>query len=268
MSHTAEEVDKTVLTHLSALVDGELEPLEAIAVQRHVRGSETLVVEVRELEHVKLAVHLAGIRDSVPANVGARLRQHCGELAETKRAGSRARRWVAPLASAALAASAILAAVVLWPAAEAAPTMVAVAPPVVELSDVPWASPEAPFEVSEGTLLRFVSLHRGDLRPSDLPSARSGALLSVDTIPRSFIRPEGESNLVLASFEACQERPRGATLARLRADRVVLPDSIRDALESSGVYSDVIEGVEVKLNLNGDTLLVKVMDANAFDEPI
>ena len=102
------KLDESLRPHLSALVDGELEPLEAIAIQRHVRLNAVLAAEQRSLEQLKLAVHLAGTRDKPGPGVRARLLAGVHQEAEARRSRGWAWRWVVPLATAVAVAAALV----------------------------------------------------------------------------------------------------------------------------------------------------------------
>lgn len=236
--------DGGLRAHLSALVDGELEPLEAIAVQRHLRSNAPLASEQRRLEQLKLAVHLAGTRDKVPAEVGARLLRAVRVEAEARHRRRRRLRLAAPLA----AAAALLFAALAWPfgADDAQPS-----PPTL-----------AAYDLSETNLARLVKVHRGQLPRMALADMRgSGVLLAVETMPEGFISADGSRPLLLqASYIDCDEPERGATLAVLQADRVALPPGVLAAIEGRGVHVDLVDGVEVRLSRRGDKLFVLLSD--------
>lgn len=242
-----QDCDAALKPHLSALVDGELEPLEAIALQQHVRQSPGLATEYRELERLKLAVHLAGTRMSAPAALGELLERRCRAHFEAKAHRPNTWRWLVPL-GVTLSAAAALLVVTVGPGADSSgpgetATLVAVKP-----------APDS----SDLVLARLVDFHREGGSPMALAdlSAR-GALVTVERLPDSFIAPEGQRpQLVQASYMGCSEREGGSTLAVLRVDRVDLPQRIDNALETTGVYVDTIGGVQVRVSVSGDKLFV------------
>lgn len=238
--------DDGLRAHLSALVDGELEPLEAIAVQRHLRSNAPLASEQRRLEQLKLAVHLAGTRDPAPAEVGERLLRAVRAEADARRRRRRRLRLAAPLA----AAAALL--------------LAALASPLVGGGDGPSPAPPtlAAFDLGETALARLVKVHRGQLPRMALADMRgSGVLLAVETMPEGFISADGSRPLLLqASYLDCDEPERGATLAVLQADRVALPAGVLAAIEGRGVHVDLVDGVEVRLSRRGDKLFVLLSD--------
>ena len=52
-------------THYSAYIDGELTPLESVAIRRHLNRCLVCRKEVQDLENMKLSVHMHG-RDIAP----------------------------------------------------------------------------------------------------------------------------------------------------------------------------------------------------------
>jgi len=242
------QVDPTAALrpHLSALVDGELEPLEAIAVQGHVRHSPDLAAEVRELERLKLAVHLAGTRDKAPEALRTRLAAECREAfrAEGER---RARwRWLLPLGVVTATAAAVI---VTLGGTKTPPSEPVIASGIVK-----------PVRVDGGAevLARLVDVHRGDVSAMALRDLQGGGvLLTVERVPDGFIEAAGNRpKLVQASVMGCNERDGGATLAVLDAARIDLPNVIDNALESNGVYLDTIDGVEVRVSASGGKVFV------------
>lgn len=240
-----QDCDAALRPHLSALVDGELEPLEAIALQQHVRQSPTLATEYRELERMKLAVHLAGTRLPPPAELGALLERRCRAHFSAKAERPSAWRWLVPLGLTLSTAAAALVVVSVGAGSDPVETTTLVAvKPAPDSSDL--------------VLARLVDFHREGGSPMSLAdlSAR-GALITVERLPDSFIVPEGQRpQLVQASYMGCSEREGGATLAVLRADRVDLPQRIDNALETTGVYVDTLGGVQVRVSVSGDKLFV------------
>ncbi|PIE20257.1 MAG: hypothetical protein CSA66_00815 [Proteobacteria bacterium] len=252
-------LDDSLRPHLSALVDGELEPLEAIALQRHLRSKPALGDEYRELEQLKLQVHLAGRRDEPDAGLERRLlsRLHAeARAAEVRRAR---RRWVTPVAAVAAVATAAVALLIALPLTSGG-------------GDRPAPAAVAGYDLADSALARLISVHTGALPPMALRDMElSGALLTMETLPGGFIARDGAgaSGIVQASYEACSEREAGATMAVLRADHIALPAGTQAALESAGVFEDEIDGVSVKLSLRGDKLFVLLDDKGGLStDPI
>lgn len=242
--------DDSLRPHLTALVDGELEPLEAIALQQRLRQSPALEHECRELERLKVAVHLAGTRDAAPAALQRALEGMCARHFEARR--RQKTRWLSlwmPLGLAAAAAMALV--VAMTDSSSGGPGPL---PPTLA-SARPVALPApAPDEL----LPRLATFHRESGSPLGLADLKArGALLAIEHLPDTFITPEGHKpQIVQASWMGCVEREVGATLAVLRADRVELPRVISNTLDTTGVYVDIIDGVHVRLSLSGDKLFV------------
>lgn len=234
--------DDGLRPHLTALIDGELQPLEAIALQQRLRQSPRLEAECRELERIKVAVHLAGTRDEAPHSLERSLEAMCREHFETK---SRGRSWVAWLVPAGVAFGALAIALVAGDQPTPEPIRVA-------------AAPEEARHMEEDLLNRLADFHREAESPlalSDLK--RRGALIAIERLPDTFITPEGQKpQLIQASWMGCNEREVGSTLAVLRADQVELPRYIQTALETTGVFVDIVDSVHVRVSVSGDKLFV------------
>ena len=117
-------------------------------------------------------------------------------------------------------------------------------------------------------LARLVDFHRDHSSPLVLADlTASGALVTVERVPDSFIPAEGQRpSLVQASYMGCNEREGGSTLAVLQADRVDLPQRIDNALDATGVYVDEVDGVQVRMSLSGDKLFVLLSGAAMSSE--
>ena len=61
--------------HLSALVDGELRPLEAIAIRKHLHACPHCAREVRALESLKVRLHMVGREHHLPMRSRVAFRQ-------------------------------------------------------------------------------------------------------------------------------------------------------------------------------------------------
>lgn len=255
-----QDCDAALRPHLSALVDGELEPLEAIALQQHVRQSPPLEAEYRELERLKLAVHLAGTRAPSPAALGELLEKRCRATLSAKARESKVPlwAWLAPLGALSAAAVAMI-------VASGGGTSALPSEGVEQVAVKPSADP------SDLVMARLVAFHKEGSSPMTLAdlSAR-GALVTVERLPDSFIVPEGQrAQVIQASYMGCNEREGGSTLAVVRVDRVDLPQRIDNALDATGVYVDTIDGVQVRMSVSGDKLYVLLSgDGHKASSPI
>ncbi len=241
-----QDCDAALRPHLSALVDGELEPIEAIALKQHLRQSATLEAEYRELERLKMAVHLAGTRDVAPATLGEQLEARCRASFAARRAkrAPRLMTWLVPIGSMAAVALALVVVTGGEPATDGGEAV----PQVAVL----------PADPSDVVMARLVDFHREQSSPMVLADlSANGALVTIERLPDTFIVPEGQRpTLVQASYMGCNEREGGSTLAVLRVDRVDLPQRVDNALDATGVYVDTIDGVEVRMSVSGDKLFV------------
>lgn len=234
--------------HLSALVDGELEPLEAIAVQTHIRQAPELALEVREIERLKLAVHLAGTRDQAPTFLETRLRAQARAAFDARKQPS-AWRWLLPIGAIASAAAAVVLVVggdgAREPGASVAEAVVAEAPRAIRVSP------------SDVVMNKLVDFHRGDISAMNLGDLQAaGVLETVERVPTTFLQDNARPKLVQASTMGCNVRDSGATLAVLPLSHIDLPQAIDNALEANGVYLDTIDGVDVRFSTAGGKLFV------------
>ncbi|MGM0574797.1 MAG: anti-sigma factor family protein [Myxococcota bacterium] len=229
--------------HLSALADGELRPLEAIAVRRHVEDCPRCHRAFHALEALKVQLHVAG-GECVPTEAQKeRWLRAIEERAATARARrQRLRRWIPVAAAAALACIVALA----WSFVDAGPAQ-------------PTSAHAAAGGRLDGEAMeRMVRVHRGEIGPSSLDDlVQAGALVTFESLPGSFITPEGERNRVVqASFADCDESMLGASLAVLRASEVDLPPEVDASLLAGGVYVEVLDGAEVRISRSGDKVFV------------
>src|SRR5690606_17159307 len=88
--------DDSLRAHLSALVDGELEPLAAIALTRHARPNPALEADRQGLQRLNLAVHLAGRQEAAPVGLETRLRAQVAGLADAREAARSRVGWLVP----------------------------------------------------------------------------------------------------------------------------------------------------------------------------
>lgn len=239
--------DESLRPHLTALIDGELEPLEAIALQQRMRQNHKLEAECRELERLKVAVHLAGTQAEAPRSLERSLEAMCREHFEAK---ARRRSWTAALLVPAGLAVAALALAVTTMGGEGPVPALAIAP-------APSVAVEGA-RVEVDLLDRLADFHREAASPlalSDLK--RRGALIAIERLPDTFITAENRKpQLIQASWMGCNVREGGSTLAVLSAAKIAFPTYIETALETTGVFVDIVEGVHVRVSVSGDKLFV------------
>ncbi len=241
----------TVRSLLSALVDGELAPLESIAIRRHLSQCEACHAELRATERLKVALHVAGTSEPLPDETAGRLEAAMQARFAAARAEARAsRRWL-PLAAAAVLTAGVWAA---WPGEHAR-------------GSAPLAIAPAPLTLDDAVLARLVAVHQGG--PSKAGPARAAlrdALVAFERLPGSFITPEGERpRVVQVSYADCDGPGNGSSLAVFSADRVRLSSSVDAALDTKGVFLEVVDGVEVRVSLSGDKVFVLLSDIDPID---
>jgi hypothetical protein len=231
----------TLRTHFSALLDGELEPLESIGVRRHIEQCATCGAEFEALEQLKLQVHVAGTAPVLPEALRARF----GDAVAARAAARRERdAWRMPLA----VAAAILCGLMLTslPGQDE------------RAADQAVAAAEQAVVVDAAALERLVAVHHGEVGPRGLDDlVRAGALMAFERLPGSFLGPEGgRAAVVQTSYVDCDGGASGASLAVLRAARTDLPAAVQAALDTHGVFVEVVRGTEVRLSVGGDKVFV------------
>ncbi len=230
-------------SHLSALADGELRPLEAIALRRHLAACPSCQRELESLESLKLTLHLAASDDQPTPGMMRRWEGAVRDHATTGAAAPAARSsrvWLPVMAAAAALVAGL-----------------ALASPLGALIEG-GAQSVAEAELDQSALSRMASVHQGLARTDVLDDlVQGGALITFEGLPGAFISPEGErSRVVQASFVDCDESVLGSSLAVFRQDRVRLPPEIDAALATSGVYVDVVDGVDVRVSASGEKVFV------------
>ena len=233
--------------HFSALLDGELEPLESIGIRRHIEHCAACGAEFEALEQLKLEVHVAGSAPTLPDAVRRRLAAAVAGQAQARRMR---RAWRMPLAAAAAIVCGLL--LTSLPGDDQRPGEGVV------------AAVERGVAVDAEALARLVAVHHGEARPRDLDDlVRGGALMAFEQLPGSFIGPEGgRAAVVQATYADCDGGATGSSLAVFRAARVELPAAVRSALETSGVFVEVVRGTEVRLTVGGDKLFVLLTEVD------
>lgn len=248
--------DEHLRPHLSALADGELEPLEAVALRHELRANPQLAHEYDEVQRLKLALHLAGSKTSAPPEFGQTL------LAQTKahfakeQAKSDTWRWV----GVALAALALLTVGVLnYPGLVAKPQGLA----DLEVLHQPDG---------EQLLSRLVRFHRGIDEASAMKDLVDyGTVLSIERLPNRLLMGKAPKRQVLqASFPRNVESKPSLTLAVVLASHVDLPEEIDEALEAYGAYVEELEGLSIRVSREGDKLYILMSNdsLDALDQSI
>ena len=225
---------------ISALVDGALNPIEAVDVRRHVDECPSCRLERNNIEQLKLRVHVAG-RDLEPSTKErVRWEQALGSGASPEPAT-----WRLSFAAAAV--------VVLGMLSLSAPPS-----PENDVATVSEALQGQPIALNSEVLTRLVAVQRGKAELSSLgPLKRSGVLETFELLPGSFIAPNSGVEPAAASFVDCDPgSTAGSALAVLHASQLALAPDIELALETSGVYVDVIDNTELKLTRGGDNVFV------------
>ncbi len=227
---------------LSALVDGELEPLESIGVRRHIEGCAACRMELMALEQLKLRLHAAG-QDAEPSELDrARWAAAVATRAADRRTGGS---WRMPMAAAA--------AMIIGVLSLSVPSSHDARPVAMDVAS-------AQVVLDHAALERIVSVHQGHLGHIALDDmVQAGALMTFEELPGTFIAPNAgaDDGTRQASFADCDAGSAvGSALAVLRAARIQLPPEAQSALETSGVYVEVIGNTELRLTRGGEKLFV------------
>lgn len=266
MQNGRELRNRALRPYLSALVDGEMEPLESIALQRHVRQHQDLEREVSDIEQLKLSLHMAGRRDEAPPGLETRLKARLAEAMAAKReeapAAGRFWSWTGIIAVCALGLTLAITATRGTTATDVSATPAAAGVFNVEthLAERLGIGP-GPARPLDGRAVigALIDTHRGDLPEQAVHMLRRQKVIEGwERVPAGFVEPHGKrTQLVLASTMSCTERA-GATLVIMPARRIDLPTHVDNALENSGVFSERIEGVDVRYSRSGDKLFVVI----------
>lgn len=254
--------DDSLRPHLSALVDGELEPLEAIALTRHVRQSPALEADRQSLERLKFAVHLAGRQDPAPLGLETRLRAQVAGLAGAREVARARVGWRLP--TLALMGTAALVALV------AVVSLDGRAPLQGVPQDREAAALTSRVDLGESELEALVRVYRREESPMALRALREAGALDgePDILPTGLLPAAPESTVVPVAYTRCNERETGSLIAKIRLDRVNLAPDIANALEGDGVYATRIDGVDVRISSSEDRLVVLIAPPLPFDGPI
>lgn len=238
-----------IRTHLSALADGELQPFEAIAVRRHLGDCPPCSRELDQLESVKVRVHVAGGEPSPSPQQELQWRAALAERAVERTPARSGPRAFALLAAACFGAFLTFA----WPVAQG-------------WAEASWARFTGDqVELDHDALRRMVTIHRGESTPQELDDyVQAGALLTFENLPGSFITSEGERRVVrtAATYVEC-ESEMGSSLAVLKRDELQLSSEVSAALETGGVFVDVVQGAEVRVSISNDKVFVLLSDVPA-----
>ncbi|MEZ4267145.1 MAG: zf-HC2 domain-containing protein [Myxococcota bacterium] len=243
--------------HLSALADGELQPLEAIAMQRHLASCGSCAAEYAGITELKVKVHVAA-GDPVPSELlRSRWQRAVTDAQATQARGPAWAAWLVPAGLA--AAAAVLALVLTQPRAERASAeepVVAVAAAPVEVSAAPLVM------LDTEALERMARVHRAAAAPSLLDDlVQAGALMTFERLPADFMNSGLERvRVVRARHVDCDASLMGSSLAVLRAASVDLPDEVDRALVEQGVFVRSLAGLEVRVSHSGDQIFVLLSD--------
>ena len=232
--------------HLSALVDGELNALEAIAIRTHIAECPHCSLKVRHLESLKMQLHRAGQEIKLPAQTKMAWRHML-----VRQDAPLVPHWLLGIGG----SLATLMAVVILFQGSSTPTAIAWPEIPSEQAASQDIARKAPLN---GKYLR--TLVRAHLRGfGSLPRQTEG-LLAIERVPAHLLERGRAPRLIRASYSACEDSTRSATLAVLDAKSLTLDDAIEDRLARGGVYIDVLNGVDVRVSLSGGKVFVVLFD--------
>ena len=244
--------------HLSALADGELLPLEAIAMQRHLRACGGCAAEYAAVTELKVKVHVAAAEPTVSDAQRRRWRTSVERAAATRARDAAWGGWVWPAVAAAVAAGAALWLVAPWRAEAPAPAPVAVVAP-----EPVAVGAQVLTLLDHGAMERMARVHRAAAAPNLLDDlVQAGALMTFERLPADFMNSDlGRVRVVRARHVDCDASWMGSSLAVLRAAAVDLPDEVDRALVDQGVFVRALDGLEVRVSRSGDQIFVLLSDA-------
>ena len=239
-----------ILSDLSAFVDGELSPMESIVFRRHLERCSSCRRAQRATERLKVGLHVVGSRHGPSPELRARYRMAVQDAARDSQTASfgfqrRLRRWCwLPALAGALAFFLFVAAT-----SKTSFREIALAVEVVQ---------PARLSLDGEVLSALVEAHRAESSSEALSSLVSrGLLMTFEHLPDTFIEVSGRRVLgSRASVGNCDPRSLGSSLAVLRPDRIAISDDINAALEATGIYLSVIDGVDVRVSLSGERVFV------------
>lgn len=242
--------------HLSALADGELQPLEAIAMQRHLASCGSCAGKYAGITELKVKVHVAA-GDAVPSE-----RQQARWRSAVVDAQGRGPAWTSWVLPAGLAAAAVLALALAWPQRATEP---AARPVVARVAEPVAAAPAPPVALGTEVLERMARVHRAAASPNLLDDlVQAGALMTFERLPADFMNSGlGRLRVVRARHVDCDASLMGSSLAVLRAASVDLPDEMDRALVDQGVFVRSLAGLEVRVSRSGDQIFVLLSDVPA-----
>ena len=252
----------SLATHYSAYIDGELTPLEAVAIRKHLSRCATCRRDVQQLENMKLAVHMHKDANRPPTALKHRLEATFKEVERQE-----SRRIQAGVA-AALAAAAIIVIIALPDnAVSRAKTLASTAPTSSQVQQTssqnrattPFSPVKQPPRLVDESLFgALVDRHHG----IDMRSFREQpGLLSFEALPvRLMDTGPHVRQVVNASYQRCIQTRSGASLAVLDATQLKLPPQAEASLDRIGFYVEHRGSVEVRVSQSGERLFVLLTD--------
>ena len=245
-------------THYSAFIDGELTPLESVAIRKHIQRCSKCRHDVQELENMKLAVHMHGTSSPIRPELKKKLE---GTLKALER--RRKQRVQGSLLAAAAAAAIIV--VIGSPtksislqsterdSIESAESIT----PIAQLSPREHDTTKTK-TLDETVFSNLIKRHLGLNNPT--PHA-SEALLSFEALPVQFLEGGTQVRQVLnASYQRCLQTRSGASLAVLDATQLQLPPQVEASLDRIGVYVEQRDTVELRVSQSGQRFFVLLTD--------
>ena len=253
-------------THYSAFVDGELTPLESVAIRKHIGYCRTCRLEVQRTEDLKLAVHVHGEEIQQTSNLQERI---AAELARQDQ--QRTRRSKQSVLAGALAASMIAMLSLPWespsdtvrPEGSSSPSLSAPTDDMGRLAprDSALAGRRYPGTVRNGVqkindsiLAQLVEMH---LEQASVQPSQSASILSFAALPMR--------NAVNASYPGCLQSRPTASLAVLDSSRMLLPPDVAESLDRFGVHWETRGRVEVRISEQSGRLFVLLTDAQSVE---
>ena len=252
-------------THYSAFIDGELTPLEAVAIRKHLSRCAACRRDVQQLENMKLAVHMYKDANPAPESLKHRLEAtiQTVEKQRTRRIQTGVAAALGVAAMIVVIASSdksVVTDVTLAPTAPTAPTASNMQQTVSQRqSAAPFSSiTHTPRLVDESLFGALVDRHHGiDFRSMK----KHPGLISFEALPvRLMDTGPHLRQVVNASYQRCIQTRSGASLAVLDATQLKLPPQAEASLDRIGFYVEHRGSVEVRVSQSGSRLFVLLTD--------
>jgi hypothetical protein len=257
-------------THYSAYIDGELTPLESVAIRRHLSRCLVCRKEVQALENMKLSIHMHGHDMAPTTDLREKLTWAVSQLEAQQK-----RKIFTSLAMGVLAAAIIV--VVASPQMLQTSDQVVREPmeetvsivPISPRSDGPRAKPpvHAASVLDSRILSELVKRHQVAL---DGSTKTHPAIVSFEPLPVRFVDEGSQVTRVLnASYQRCLQTQPGASLAVLDSAQVRLPVHLQARLDATGVYVEQWENIEVRVSQSNHKIFVLLTNkAPSWNSPI